>query len=187
MAGGPSILWRRLDRPGHESARLSIRDSTRVLAGTAVFAHDGEACRLDYEVVCNRAWRTLAGRISGWVGSEIISLEIAVSSHRWYLGGMDCREVAGALDLDLEFSPSTNLLPIRRLNLEIGQEAPVRAAWLRFPGLYLEPLEQVYRRTGPTTYRYESAGGAFSTDLEVDETGFVTLYPDLWRSAAGGR
>lgn len=185
MAGGPSILWRRLDRPGHDSARLSIRDSTRVLTGTAVFAQDGEACRLDYEVVCDREWRTMAGRVSGWVGGEIVSLEIAVSSHRWFLGGMECREVAGATDLDLELSPSTNLLPIRRLNLEIGQEAAVRAAWLRFPGFNLEPLEQVYRRTGPATYRYESGGGAFFTELEVNEAGFVTLYPDFWRAEAG--
>ncbi len=32
------------------------------------------------------------------------------------------------LDVDINFSPSTNLPPIRRLNLGIGQEAKVRAA-----------------------------------------------------------
>ena len=81
------------------------------------------------------------------------------------------------MDVDLNFSPSTNLLPIRRLALEVGSEAAVRAAWLRFPGFALEPLEQVYRRAAVGLYRYESAGGQFRADLEVDESGFVTRYP----------
>jgi hypothetical protein len=88
------------------------------------------------------------------------------------------------VDLDLNFSPSTNLLPIRRLRLDVGQEAAVRAAWLRFPGFTLEPLEQRYRRTADDAYRYESAGGAFVRDLTVNDEGFVVRYPGLWE--AGG-
>ncbi len=38
----------------------------------------------------------------------------------------------GCTDIDMGFSPSTNLLPIRRLNLVIGASAPDRAAWVRF-------------------------------------------------------
>jgi hypothetical protein len=116
------------------------------------------------------------------VGTDLIGVKIDIDSdRRWRLNGEECAEVAGCIALDLNFSPSTNLLPIRRLNLAIGQEAGVRAAWLRFPSFKLEPLEQIYRRTGPSFYRYESAGGRFVTDLEVDEAGFVTHYPNLWR------
>ena len=61
-----------------------------------------------------------------------------------------------------------------------GQEALVRAAWLSFPGFALEPLDQIYRRTGPAVYRYEADGGSFSTDLEVDADGFVRRYPGRW-------
>jgi hypothetical protein len=93
-----------------------------------------------------------------------------------------CREVEGCIDLDLNFSPSTNLLPIRRLHLRIGEQAPVRAAWLRFPSLALEPLDQSYRRTGVTTYLYVSAGG--TAELRVNEAGFVTDYPNIWAHEA---
>jgi hypothetical protein len=88
--------------------------------------------------------------------------------------------VAGCLDVDLNFSPSTNVLPIRRLALGVGKEASVRAAWLRFPSFSLEPLEQLYRRTGRRTYRYESAGGRFTRDLDVDANGLVIRYPGFW-------
>ena len=173
-----AILWRRLDRPGHESARLSFGEDTWQLAGTAVFAHEGRPCRLDYLVVCDAAWRTVSGRVAGWVGDEAVEIALTVDASRhWWINGAVCPEVAGCIDLDLNFSPSTNLLPIRRLNLAVGQSAEVRAAWLRFPSFALEPLGQVYRRTAGATYRYESAGGAFVADLVVDATGLVTDYP----------
>jgi uncharacterized protein len=175
-----SMLWRRLDTPGHESARLTLARGRWRLAGTAVFAQDARPCRLDYTIVCDRAWRTLSATVAGWLGSDAVRVEIAADAAReWRLDGAACPAVAGCLDVDLSFSPSTNFLALRRLGLAVGQAAEVRAAWLRFPDPILEPLDQVYRRDGPSTYRYESAGG-FATDLEVSEAGFVTRYPDLW-------
>ena len=50
---------------------------------------------------------------------------------------------SGCIDLDLSFSPATNLLAIRRLALPVNEIAEVRSAWLTFPDLDLEPLDQV--------------------------------------------
>ncbi len=179
------VLWRRLDRPGHESARLRFDQLHWHLAGTAVFAHDRAPCRLDYVVTCDGGWRTVAARVAGWVGDRAVEVDLSVDAAlRWRLDGTERPEVAGCIDLDLNFSPSTNLLPIRRLELAIGQAAAVRAAWLRFPSFILEPLEQTYRHTGGATYRYESAGGRFVADLEVNAAGLVTLYPGVWQIEA---
>jgi hypothetical protein len=176
-----SVIWRRLDRPGHEAARLVRQKSQWHLTGTAVFVDEGKACRLDYVVVCNNDWRTVSSRVAGWVGSTAVNVEIMVKGPHWWLNGTECDAVKGCIDLDLNFSPSTNLLPIRRLGLAVGAEAPVRAAWLRFPSFTLEPLDQIYRRTGEASYRYESAGGAFVAELKVNAAGFVTVYPSIWR------
>jgi hypothetical protein len=176
----PTILWRRLDAPGHESARLSVRGAGWELTGTAVFAHDRQPCRLDYRVVGDRSWRTVSGTVAGWVGDATVEVALAAdAARRWQLNGAECPEVAGCDDLDLSFSPSTNLLPIRRLGLAVDQAAAVRAAWLRFPGFTLEPLAQRYHRRGPAAYRYETADG-FVADLDVNAAGFVTRYPGLW-------
>jgi hypothetical protein len=180
-----TILWRKLDQPGHESARLSSSDSRHYLMGTAVFAHNEQPCRLDYVVVCSSKWQSLSGTVAGWIGSQSVEIALAVDSdHRWRLNGAEYPEVAGCIDLDLNFSPSTNLLPIRRLNLAIGEQAVIRAAWLHFPKLTLEPLEQLYRRIGPATYRFESGGGEFVTELRVNAAGFVIHYPNLWEVEA---
>jgi len=178
-----SILWRRLDRPGHESSRLFQRGSQWNLVGTALFAHDEQPCRLDYLVVCDAKWQTLSGKVSGWIGTEIIEIDLSVdSARRWRMNGRECPEVEGCFDLDLNFSPSTNLLPVRRLDLVVGQQASVRSAWLRFPSFALEPLEQQYRRIDVATYRYESGGGKFVDVLQVNPAGFVTHYPNFWQA-----
>src|SRR5438445_236662 len=146
-ATSQSILWRRLDQPGHESCRLLVQHSHWHLSGAAVFAHDQQPCRLDYSVVCDSGWHTLSARVAGWVGNDAVEIELAAdSARRWRLNGAESPAVAGSIDVDLNFSPSTNLLPIRRLGLAIGQEAKVQAAWLRFQSFALEPLEQRYRR-----------------------------------------
>ena len=98
------------------------------------------------------------------------------------LNGQVIDEVRGCIDVDLNFSPSTNLLPIRRLNMKIGDRQTVRAAWLRFPDFTLEPLEQVYHRTDEYRYGYESGGGSFRSTLQTNADGFVVRYPEFFLS-----
>jgi hypothetical protein len=93
---------------------------------------------------------------------------------------------AGCLDVDLGFTPSTNLLAVRRLALSVGEERSTRAAWLRFPELRFEPLTQLYRREAEHLYRYESDGGRFVASLEVDGFGLVARYGDYWIAETAG-
>jgi hypothetical protein len=180
-----SILWRGFFLPGHEACRLVSRGSLWHLDGTAVFSHEQQPCRLDYQIVCDVAWWTISANVSGWVGPREVELQIRTEpSGRWWLNKVEQLDVRGCTDIDLNFSPSTNLLPIRRLDLAVGEEAEVQAAWLRFPSFTLEPLAQRYRRMDETTYRYESAGGQFVADLKVNQAGFVVDYPGLWKAEA---
>ncbi len=157
------------------------------LSGTAVFAHEGVPCRLEYLIACSFGWQTLHARIAGWIGTKAVRLNLVVdSAHRWRLNGENCPGVDGCIDLDLGFSPATNTLPIRRLGLEIGESAQVTAAWLQFPQLTLQPLVQGYRRTADRKYRYEALGGTFTAELEVSPNGMVVRYPGLWEAEPGG-
>jgi hypothetical protein len=177
------MLWRRLDRPGHEAARLVFHAPFWQLTGTAVFVEDAAPCRLEYQVTCDPSWRTRHAQLTGWFGTRRIVHTISADArHRWRLDERECPLVEGCVDLDLSFSPATNLLPVRRLALPVGEAASVRAAWLRFPECRLEPLEQRYHRLDTERYRYESGEGrdVFHAELRVTPTGFVTEYSDLW-------
>jgi uncharacterized protein len=168
------ILWKRIDISGLEAARVAERR----LEGTAVLRHERDVCSLSYVIDCDEAWHTRSASVRGWLGSKEIQVEIVAENGMWTLNGEPVPRVSGCIDVDLNFSPSTNLLPIRRLRLDVGEEAMVRAAWLRFPSFALEPLEQHYRRTGERQYHYES--GSFSADLNVDEAGLVLEYAGVW-------
>jgi hypothetical protein len=174
-----------LDTPGHEWAQLVESISGPVLRGTAVFIEDGISGRFDFKIMCNSQWETQSAHILGWIGEHKVKLRIdRAPSGNWVSNGSPEPSVKGCLDLDLAFSPSTNLLPIRRLNLEIGQEAEVRAAWLRYPDMDLRPLVQKIRRETDNVYFYSSDTG-FSTRLEVNAEGFVVNYPPLWAEERG--
>jgi len=180
-----SILWRGMTLPGHEACRLYSQDTHWHLAGTAVFSYDGQPYKLDYHILCDERWNTLSARVAGWLGDNPLEIELKVEAdRRWVVNGILHPAVAGCVDIDLNFSPSTNLIPIRRLDLAVGESAEVSAAWLKFPSFQLQLLQQLYRRLDETTYRYESAGGSFVADLQVNPAGFVTDYPGVWQAEA---
>lgn len=176
-----SVLWRAIHWPGHEACSLYRHESEWRLEGTAVFLHEGKTCCVSYVITCDQIWRTRSAVVSGLVRDEDVHIELSIDAHhRWLVNGVAKPAVEGCVDLDLNFSPSTNLLPIRRLNLEIGQQAEVKAAWLRFPSFDLVPLSQIYERLSEFRYRYSSGGGDFVAELTVNRVGFVMVYPQLW-------
>lgn len=182
MSSPNLILWRVMHQPGHEAARLADVGDEWHLRGTSLLLQEGEPCRLEYAIVCDAEWRTRTVRVSGWIGAREIAVEITAEEGRWRMNGAEVPEVEGAIDIDLNFSPSTNLLPIRRLALGVGESGAVRAAWLRFPAFTLEPLDQTYSRLEERVYRYSSRDGAFTRDLDVDDAGFPVRYPGIWQA-----
>lgn len=178
-----AVMWRNISRPGHESAYIHHDGSLWHLKGTAVFLAERDACCLGYSIVCDSRWRTRACHVDGWIGRRHVDVRISVRPDgRWERNDDIIAGVDGATDIDLNFSPSTNLLPIRRLNLAVGESADVKAAWLRFPSMRVELLEQTYTRTAENRYLYRSRGGAFTAELTVDQAGFVTMYPGGWEA-----
>lgn len=176
----PSILWRTLSAPGHETAKIYGDESEGwTIDGASIFLHEGEPVRLDYLIECDADWNTTFATVDGWVGDEIVEIEISVEDGVWTMNGEHVASVESATDIDLNFSPVTNTLPIRRLKLKVGETRTVKAAWLRFPSFQLEPLEQTYTRVDGQTVRYETASG-FAATLTVDDDGLVTHYPDGW-------
>lgn len=176
-----ATAWRRLDSPGHDAAILRAAGSGWQIEGAAAFLEEGVPCHLSYAVTVDDGWRTRSAIVRGWRGTTAVDVQVNIDSDRqWFLNGNFVPGVAGAIDIDLAFTPATNLLPIRRLGLQIGDSAPVIAAWLPFPEIGLRPLDQVYHRVSGDSYRYSSQNGTFTATLEVSEGGFVSSYSGLW-------
>jgi uncharacterized protein (TIGR00725 family) len=178
-----SILWRRLDTPGHDGCRLEGSDSGWRLDGTAVY-RDGEApAVLSYRLECDLAWRTRRGRVHGWLGERSVEWTVERTPEGvWTLNGALVPGVEGCADLDLGFTPATNLPQLRRVALAPGQSAELPVAWLDVSDGRFEVLPQRYDRRTEATYWYEAPSVGYADLLEVGPTGFIRLYPGLWEA-----
>lgn len=177
------MRWRRLDVPGREEARVDRTATGWRLTGELDVEDAGGAARLRYTIECDAEWRTRSAVVEGEaVGGPIRFALAADGAGHWTRDDAPVPELSGALDVDLGFTPATNTLPIRRLALAVGESASVRSAWLRFPELRLEPLEQTYTRETEKSFRYRALvdGEPFIARLDTDLFGRVLCYEGLW-------
>lgn len=182
-----AFFWRRLDAPGHDSCRLFRAQGGWQLSGAAVFFEAGRPCHFQYQVVVDDAWITRRADVVGYLGKRAIDLHILSTGNAcWTLDGCVCDEVAGCIDLDLGFTPATNLIPIRRLSLHVGERAEAPAAYLEFPRMRLVRLAQNYQRTGARSYAYESPQHGYSAVLQVTRCGAVASYPGVFERVVAG-
>jgi hypothetical protein len=178
-----SILWRRLDVPGHDACCLRETVDGWCLEGTAVFLQDGAVVRLTYDVACDAAWRTQHGVVEGWIGGRSVSFRIArTADGEWICNNRRASGVEICVDLDLGFTPATNLTQLRRLALNEGQSADAPVAWLDVATGTLEHVAQRYQRRGAASYWYEAPRFDYAALLEVTDSGFVRRYPGLWEA-----
>jgi hypothetical protein len=176
------MYWRRVDVPGHDACRLERVGAGYRLSGAAVFRDENGLGQLSYEVWCDGKWRSRRGRVRGWIERRALDLEFMRTTRGWAVNGKQVRGLEHTWDLDLAFTPSTNLTQIRRIALRRGQAADVTVAWFDVPNRALVELPQRYERRSATTYWYESPTSNYEALLEVDKQSFVTKYPELWEA-----
>jgi hypothetical protein len=177
------MRWRRLDIPGTDACELVELESGWRLTGLAEFGSGERAARLAYVAECDRGWRTLRGSVHGAAGPRAIALDIRRTGEgEWRLGEDRVTGFDGLVDLDLGFTPATNLFPLRRLALRPGESADVEAAWLDDERWRFSRLPQRYERRNMDAYWYESPSNGYAALLTVTADGFVRRYPGLWEA-----
>src|SRR4051812_29926035 len=189
MTPFPSTLdmrWRRLDGPGREEARIEQTADGWRLTGRLETEEAAVRAQLMYTVDCERDWRTRQAVVTGSASGVPIRFEFAADGEgHWTLNGAPLPSAKDALDIDLGFTPATNLLPIRRLDLAVGKRADVLTVWLRFPELRVELLQQRYQREAACVFRYDALvdGKRFEARLDTDQFGCVLIYEGLWEAS----
>jgi hypothetical protein len=177
-----SMRWRRLDVPGEDECTLcSLSDGWR-LDGEASFELESEPAELHYSVLCGPDFHARRATVHGTIAARRVEFVIERRAEGWLLDGKNVRAIADCIDVDLGFTPATNLLPVRRLALAENQSANAPAAWLDVARGTLERLPQSYQNRGAGKYWYEAPTVGYAALLEVDRSGFVVDYPGLWTS-----
>jgi hypothetical protein len=180
-----AVVWKNLLLNGVDYCALWHTPEGWLLKGSVVgILEDRRPMLANYEIHCDQKWHTHRVQVERTIGRDIKSLSLTVESRGvWRGSGRELRDLHGCEDVDLALTPATNTLPIRRLNLRVGDTASVVAAWVKLPQLTVQPLPQTYTRQTENTYRYESNTG-FSAEIVVDDLGLVSEYPGGWERVA---
>ena len=181
-----SVFWRRLDQPGHDAAWLELTSAGWLLHGVAVFREGDLPAWLAYQVACDLTWATVRGEIRGRVGDNQVAFVIDRSAGGWTVNGTPVAGLDDVVDLDLGFTPATNMLQLRRVGLAVGEVADFSVAWCDGLSERLERLPQHYERRTEDTYWYESPASGYTATLVVGPDDFVRDYPGLWEAEGPG-
>ncbi|MCU1284038.1 MAG: hypothetical protein JWO13_388 [Acidobacteriales bacterium] len=176
-----SGLWQFLPLPGLERFELIRVSSGWIVNGTILRIHNQSPIEVRYSVICNKHWETKHVEVS-LLDKTLRTVTLEKKNGRWYSNERLQPSLDDCIDVDLEWSPSTNTIPIRRLKPPLGgSSGTVVAAWLRFPDLVLQPLSQEYCRTTERNYHYSSMENGFTAELAVDQNDVVVDYQGFWQ------
>ena len=165
---------------GLEHADVRPSDGGLTISGVVIGEDEGAKFGLAYRLKVDSSWRTQALQVQTTSGHGL-DLQSDGQGH-WQENGKPRPDLQGCIDVDLQATPLTNTLPIRRLEWEAGQAVEVRLCYIALPDLAVSPKDQRNTALAPgSLYRFESLESGFTADLPVDEDGFVRDYPGLFR------
>lgn len=172
------VRWRHLEDGSHEELALDVGAKSVHATGTVLAPSGTEALR--YRVECDAAWRVRS--VEAFQAGDSVSLASDGRGHWATPDGNPVEALEGCIDVDLQGTPFTNTIPIRRLDLREGESRTLRVAYVPLPSLRPLAVPQTYTclRRG-SLYRYEGYPRGFVADLAVDGDGLVVAYPKLFQ------
>ncbi len=177
-----AIRWSAWDGPeaGLEHVDIRPADGGLDISGVVIAEEDGSRFGLSYRLKLDALWRTREVLVRTTSG-HVLHLESDGQGH-WRESGKDQPALQGCIDVDIQATPLTNTLPIRRLDLETGESMEIRLCYITVPDLTVFASNQRYTAIeAGSLYRFESLEDGFTAELPVDEDGFVLDYPGLFR------
>jgi uncharacterized protein len=134
-------------------------------------------------IIRDSQWLSTSAMVTGWVGGQVRSCEMVKSSvGDWRVNGQAVAELHGLQDVDVGFTPATNMNALNRTRLEIGAATRTTAGWLDPGDWAVKPLVQICRRIWETRYAHASPMHDYCAGLVVETSGLVRSYPGLWRT-----
>lgn len=178
------LIWQHLEQAGWEHVRLqSDHPGWNIFDSILVRHHNGQVLRGGYTLVTDKQWRTLELRLM--LETQPGAMEgihlLTEGDGTWTDANENhMPELDGCLDVDIQWSPLTNSLPINRLPLVKGEEQEIRVAYISLPHMIARPITQRYLRIDDETVRYSSESRDVACDITIDREGFVVSYPSLF-------
>lgn len=174
-ADGYTARWRTWDHDHLET--LSLRWENEGWTATGEVGREA----ITYVVRLSASWQTRQFLLFRdlpepdlWLGAD--------GTGRWgEINGAHRHDLAGCTDVDLPCTPFGHTLPIRRLQLGVGDEAEITAATIDVETLGVVPTTRHYRRLARRRFEHRDGAAGSPVEFDVDEYGLVHDYPGEYR------
>lgn len=178
------LIWQHLDAAGWEHVRvIDDHPGWTVFDSILVREDKGQVLRGGYTLVVDKQWRTLELRfmLESAPGSMQGIHLLTEGDGRWTdANEQHIPELDGISDVDIQWSPLTNTLPLNRLGMSEGSHHDVRVAYIALPDIALQVVDQHYDRPNEEVLEFSAPGRPEKFAIEVDNNGFVKHYPELF-------
>jgi hypothetical protein len=191
------LVWTGVEEWLTESAAVELAEDGLRAIGTQMGAEPAPF-RVDYRLEAPERFVTreleLTATSEGWRRRLLLRHD---GSGGWQAEAEDSGDVPGgpwdgelpdlseARDIDIENSPLTNTMPIRRHGFHEQGSGDFVMAFVRMPTLRVEASPQRYEHLRAADHgavvRYLSRDGDFTAELELDRDGLLVFYPRLAR------
>ena len=176
------VIWQADFAPGLETLDLTRSVDSIHVDSIVQGVADGQVFRMRYRFHLNLDWTVISLHLTELPGFDEVDLYPNEATQSWstpsFLFQLD--DLNDCPLIDISFTPFTNTLAIKRLKLEVGQSADLRALYIESPTLGFRVSEQRYERLGEFEYRYTSLGSGFTAVITVDQDDLVVNYPGLF-------
>lgn len=176
-----NIIWKGIEYHSLEDCIVDIKGGTLNVVSTIAGSYSGITYLVRYNLQTNASGETMALSIHGALNDKIHKVELnKLSDGLWQVNNNIVDDFTGCMDVDIAITPFTNTLPIRRLNLQPGEEQEIRVIYFDVLEGAVKQLSQKYKCLTPTKYHYENVPNDFEANITVDEDGLVVHYPTLF-------
>ena len=136
---------------------------------------------IEYHLIISGNWLIKEVEIKSLLAHKNITLKSG-SNGKWYdVDNQEIPELDGCLDIDIAITPFTNTLPIKRLGNSLKQRTKITVLYFDIDNWCFKKVEQNYTKLTDNLYKYEGVFRNFVADLPIDDYGFVTTYPGLFK------
>jgi hypothetical protein len=173
-----NLSWKGYEYASTEHCSVAILEHEILINGQIRSRPKDLDLRIAYGIVLNQSWETKNIRINGQFEKQLIDFDFRRSADGWT--SWDGQQLEGGTEPDISFSPLTNTIPIRRLNLKAGESAEIDVLYFDLANNSVDVRKQRYTRLSADRYKFETVPKDFEAVIEVDDNSFVEDYPDLF-------
>lgn len=138
--------------------------------------------QISYSLTINARWEVQTVSIEV-MSEQDYTIQLSKNDQQQWVNenGEHLPEYDGCVDIDISFTPFTNTLPINRLQLTKGESKHMPVLYIDVQQGICKSVKQRYVNKGDKIYKYENEDSGFTSELLVDNEGYVVDYPGIWQ------